>query len=185
MDDRRIVELYWQRSEAAIAETQTKYGKYCHYIAYNILSDDGDAEECVNDTYLKAWDSMPPHKPTKLSTFLGKITRNLALNRLEAQKAAKRGAGVVPIALDELIECITDNETSDPTDEIALRGALNRFLRALPEETMIVFLQRYWYFASVKEIAANRGISETNVKVILHRARGKLKSFLEKEGIII
>lgn len=185
MEDRRIVELYWQRSEAAIAETQTKYGKYCHYIAYNILSDDGDAEECVNDTYLKAWDSMPPHKPTKLSTFLGKITRNLALNRLEAQKAAKRGAGVVPIALDELTECITDNETSDPTDEIALRGALNRFLRALPEETMIVFLQRYWYFASVKEIAANRGISETNVKVILHRARGKLKSFLEKEGIII
>ena len=185
MDDRRIVELYWQRSEAAIAETQTKYGKYCHYIAYNILSDDGDAEECVNDTYLKAWESMPPHKPTKLSTFLGKITRHLALNRREAQNAAKRGAGTVPVALDELTECIADNETGDPTDEIVLKGALNRFLRALPEETMIVFLQRYWYFASVKEIAANRSMSEANVKVILHRARGKLKLFLEKEGIIV
>ena len=185
MDDRRIVELYWQRSETAIAETQIKYGKYCHYIAYNILSDDSDAEECVNDTYLKAWESMPPHKPTKLSTFLGKITRHLALNRREAQNAVKRGAGTVPVALDELAECIADTETGDPTDEIALRGALNRFLRALPEETMIVFLQRYWYFSSVREIAANRGISETNVKVMLHRARGKLKSFLEKEGIII
>ncbi|MBO5355674.1 MAG: RNA polymerase sigma factor [Clostridia bacterium] len=185
MDDRHIVELYWQRSETAIAETQTKYGKYCHYIAYNILSNDGDAEECVNDTYLKAWESMPPHRPTKLSTFLGKITRHLALNRRETKTAEKRGAGAVSVALDELSECIADNETGDPTDEIALKGALNRFLRALPEETMIVFLQRYWYFASVKEIAQNRGMSESNVKVMLHRARGKLKSFLEKEGIII
>lgn len=185
MDDERIVELFWQRSETAIAETQSKYGKYCHYIAYNILSDNSDAEECVNDTYLKAWEAIPPHKPTKLSTFLGKITRHLALNRREVQTAAKRGAGAVPIALDELAECIADTEAGDPTDEIALRGALNRFLRALPEETVIVFLQRYWYFASVKEIAANRGMSESNVKVILHRARGKLKTFLEKEGIII
>ncbi|MBE6702620.1 MAG: sigma-70 family RNA polymerase sigma factor [Ruminococcaceae bacterium] len=185
MEDKRIVELYWERSEQAIAESERKYGTYCHYIANNILSNNEDAQECVNDTWLGAWHAMPPHKPIKLAAFLGKITRNLALNRRERTMAEKRGGGEIPLVLDELAECVPDTASADLTEEIALRQALNAFLRALPEETMIIFLQRYFYCASVRDIAKSRAISENRIKVTLHRARNKLKLFLEKEGIVL
>ena len=186
LEDKRIVELYWERSETAIAATAKKYGRYCHYIAHNILLDEGESEECVNDTYLNAWNAMPPHRPQKLAPFLGKITRNLALNRRAEQTAQKRGGGQYVLALDELGECIPDRAAGgDVTEEILLRQAINRFLRELPEETMIVFLQRYWYFASIRDIARNRNMSEGNVKVMLHRAREKFKLLLEKEGLIL
>ena len=185
MEDTRIVALYWERSESAIAESERKYGKYCHCIAYNVLHDACDSEECVNDTWLQAWNSIPPSKPVKLSAFLGKITRNLALNRLEAARAKKRGEGHFPLILDELGECIPDTSATDMTQEIALRSAINTFLRSLSEESMIVFLQRYFYCASIRDIAHNRKISEERVKVMLFRARGKFKRFLEKEGIVL
>ena len=184
MDDQQIVELYHQRSETAIAETAKKYGRYCHYIAYNILYDDGYAEECVNDTYLGAWNSIPPHKPQKLSSFLGKITRNLALNRWERETAQKRGSGESNLVLTELEGCIPSGE-GDITEELLLRDVINRFLRSLPEEAMIVFLQRYWYFSSIRDIAQDRSMSENRVKVMLHHTRAGFKQFLESEGVIL
>lgn len=187
MDDIQIVELYFARNENAISETQQKYGKYCHYIAYHILQDNSDAEECVNDTYLQAWNVIPPVKPCKLAPFLGKITRNLSLNRRAEKSAQKRGRGQCALALDELAECIPDADTDGTamTDEIVLRDAVNRFLRTLPENAMIVFLQRYWYFADIREIADYRNMSENAVKVLLFRVRKKFKQFLEKEGIVL
>lgn len=184
MEDRQIVELYFARNESAIRETENKYGKYCRYIAYNILRDQGDSEECVNDAYLKAWNEIPPKNPSRLSTFLGKITRNLALNRYERETAIKRGGYATVLALDELEGCISDCE-GDPTDELALKEAINRFLRSLPRESRIVFLQRYWYFRQIKEIAKDIDMSENAVKVMLHRTRERLKQFLEKEEILL
>lgn len=185
MDDLQIVELYWQRSETAITESEKKYGRYCHSIACNILRDEGDSEECVNDTYLKAWGAMPPHRPCRLGVFLGKITRNLALNRLEMRLAEKRGFGQSALILDELTECIPDGDASPMADEFILKDALDRFLHSLSEDTALLFLGRYWYFRSVKELAAELGMSESKVKVTLHRTRSKCKQFFEKEGITL
>lgn len=185
MEDREIVELYWERSEAAISETERKYGKYCFAIALRICDDREDAEECVNDTYLRAWNSMPPHKPEKLSAFLGKLARNLALNRYKERHCEKRGQGQVALALEELQECVPNTAGGSFADDIALRDALNRFLRMLPHETRAVFMQRYWYVCSISDIAAEWGMSESRVKMLLLRTRNKLKQFLEKEGIEI
>lgn len=185
MDDLQIVELYWARSESAIEESQKKYGRYCHSIARNILHDEGDSEECVNDTYLRAWSAMPPHRPSRLGAFLGKITRNLSLNRLETRLAEKRGFDRGALILDELAECIPDGESLSVADEMVLKDVLNRFLGSLPEETAILFLGRYWYFRSVKDLAAELGMSESKVKVTLHRTRNKCKLFFEKEGITL
>lgn len=185
MDDREIVELYWARAESAVEETQKKYGKYCHAIAMNILHSPWDAEECVNDTYLGAWESMPPHKPERLSAFLGKITRRLAINRLIRDNAAKRAPGVT-LVLDEVEAFIPDPDTVTPiSEEMALRDALNRFLSTLPKETRMIFVRRYWYLSPIKEIAADMGMTEGHTKVILHRTRVKLKAHLEKEGITV
>lgn len=185
MEDQKIVELYWERSETAISETQNKYGNYCYYIAYHILYSHEDSEECVNDTYLKAWEAMPPHKPSKLSVFLGKITRNLSLDRYDKKMAQKRMTST-HLILDEMEECIPDTSTSrDLTEEIVLRDAINAFLKSLTEQTRIVFMRRYWYLCSVSEISGDLGLSESNVKIILHRTRKKFKEFLEKEGILI
>ena len=185
MDDSRILELYWSRSEEAIAETQKKYGRYCHSIAYNILFSDEDAEECVNDTYLKAWSSMPPQRPNRLLAYLGKITRNIALDRYEKNRAQKR-SGVVELALDELGECISDGNTdTSVTDDQALRVAINGFLATLSRRNRMVFVKRYWYLCSVADIAIDMEISESNVKVILLRARRKFREYLDKEGIVI
>lgn len=185
MEDQRIVDLYWERAEAAISETQIKYGRYCHSIAYNILNSNQDAEECVNDTYIHAWNAMPPHKPRRLSTFLGKLTRNIALNRYIHNHAQKRFANTEFI-LDEVEQFLPEAATGQPVvDEIILRDLLNRFLDALPQETRILFVRRYWYFSTVKEIAREYRLSESNVKVTLLRTRNKLKAYLEKEGIAI
>ena len=184
MDDKQIVDLYFERNEAAIKETEQKYGKYCYAIAYNILQDRGDSEECVNDTYLNAWNARPPQRPNRLATFLGRITRNLSLNRYAQKTAEKRGGHATELALDELAECIPSGE-GDPTDELALREAINRFLRELPRVSRVVFLQRYWYFRPIKAIAADANMSENAVKVMLHRVRERFLHFLEKEGIAL
>ena len=183
MDDQKIVDLYWERSEEAIAQTQKKYGKYCYHIAYTILYSNEDAEECINDTYLRAWGAMPPAKPNRLSTFLGKITRNLALDRWEKNHAQKRG-GAIELALDELSECIPDaDSTADPIDGIALGDAINAFLAGLPQKTRQIFVRRYWYLSSVKSIARDVDMSESAVKVSLMRTREAFRLHLEKEGI--
>ncbi len=181
MEDHEIVKLYEARMESAVQITAQRYGAYCHAIAYGILRNDEDAEECVSDTYLRAWDAIPPHRPENLRTFLGKITRRLALNRLEKQSAQKRGGGQVPLALEELAECLPDTAVS-LTEEVILRDTLRRFAASLPRQTRVVFLRRYWYLQSVGEIAAALGMSENHVNVTLHRARGRLRDMLEKDG---
>ncbi len=186
MEDKQIIDLYWERSETAISETANKYGRYCHYIAYNILHREEDSEECVNDTYMNAWKSIPPHRPSVLKTFLGKITRNLALNRYEYFTAEKRNSGQVPLALDELRDCLPSaNNTEKVVDDIVLTETLNRFLSELSIEQRKILMRRYWYFSSVKDIAKDYGISESKVKMSLLRSRNALRHFLEKEGILI
>ena len=186
MDDKQILELYSERSETAISETADKYGKYCHYIAYNILYNIQDSEECVNDTYLKAWQTIPPHYPNKLSTYLGKITRNLALNRYKYYNRQKRGEGQTELVLDELLECVPAAESPEQAvEEKILVEVLNRFLDDLPEEKMKIFMRRYWYMSPIKEIADDLEMGESKVKMILSRSRSKLKQILEKEGIIL
>lgn len=184
MDEKQIIDLYWARSERAIDETARKYGKFCHCIAFNILANHQDSEECVNDTYLRTWNAIPPRRPNKLSAFLGKITRNLALKRYEVYTAEKRGGGQVMLALEELAECIPDPNTVErAVDERILAGKLNVFLAQLTPETRMIFLGRYWSLSSVKEIASAYGMTESKVKMSLMRTRGKLRSFLEQEGI--
>lgn len=186
MEEKEIIDLYWARSENAIRETDKKYGKFCHSIAYNILSDHGDSEECVNDTYLHTWNAIPPRRPSKLSAFLGRITRNLALNRYDREKAQKRGGGQIELAVEELAECLPDPNTVErQMEDKELADALNRFLAGLPGEARRIFLRRYWQLCTVKEIGTLYGISESKVKMSLMRTRGKLRLFLEKEGIAV
>lgn len=181
MTDEKIVELYWQRSEKAIEETDKAYGRYFHYIAYGILRDDEDAKETVNDTYLKAWQIIPPQRPNPLKTFLGRITRQLSINRLEAAGAQKRGGGQYTIALDELGECIPIGG-EDLADLTALRDCLNGFLHSLPGQQRRIFIRRYWHTHSINQIATDLHISESKVKSSLMRCREKLKKLLQKEG---
>ena len=185
MDDRQIIALYNERSEAALSETAKKYGRYCRSIAYNILSNEEDCEECVNDTWLKAWEAIPPQCPDSLPAFLGRITRNLALNRYKHNTREKRGGGQTPLVLEELADCIPGGSNAETAAEEALLvEVLNRFLEGLPVQKRKIFLRRYWYMSSVKEIAADFGLSESNVKMTLLRTRSKLKQTLEKEGIL-
>ena len=184
MEDRAIIGLYWSRSESAIAETDQKYGPYCYSIAHNILSSPEDAEECVNDTYLAAWRTIPPKKPAVLSTFLGKITRRLSIDRWRSRTAYKRGSGELPLALEELGEC-AGGETPEAAlqrRELALR--FNSFLSTLPETERSVFLCRYWYLDSVGKISETFGFSQSKVSTMLHRTRKKLRTVLEKEGYL-
>lgn len=186
MEDKQILDLYWTRSENAISETANKYGRYCHYIAFNILHNDEDSEECTNDTYLKAWETIPPNRPDKLSAFLGKITRNLALDKYRLYNTQKRGAGQISFVLDELQECIpTANNTEHIVDDLMLTQVLNQFLASLSETKRKIFMRRYWYLSTVKEISQDFNISESKVKMSLLRSRKKLKILLEKEGIAI
>lgn len=184
MEDRQIVALYRARSENAISETAKKYGRYCLKIAMNILHSHEDSEECVNDTYLRAWNVIPPQNPKKLSAFLGRITRNLALDCYASRTAQKRGGGQLPLALEELQECIPASESTEhAVTEAQLTEALNRFLSALSPQTRQIFVQRYWYFNSIREIASALSLGESKVKMTLLRTRNELKAFLEKEGI--
>ena len=184
MNDEQIIDLYWSRREKAISETSRKYGKYCNSIAFQILRNKEDSEECVNDTYMKAWNVIPPQRPNVLSAFLGKITRNLALNRYKYYTAEKRGSGQVIFVLEELQECIAaKSNTEQIIEEELLIDALNGFLAALTPKTRKIFMRRYWYMSSIKEIAADYKLSESDVKMTLYRARGELKKVLEKEGV--
>lgn len=183
MEDSQILELFRSRSQDALIRTQEKYGRYCQSIAFHILGTENDAEECVNDTLLRAWNAIPPEKPDRLSVFLGKITRNLALDRFRHENAEKRGGSQVPTALEELEEALPDGETADFADSIALRDALNRFLRELPEDSRRMFLMRYWRLCTISEVAEKCGGGESRVKMRLSRIRGQLKLFLEQEGI--
>ena len=186
MKDAEIVELYWNRNEAAIAATSERYGNYCYSIAYHILQSPEDAQECVNDTYWKAWLSIPPQRPSRLSTYLGKITRNLSLDRLKRLNAQKRGNGQVELALQELEGCIPVATDLDKiTDEIVLTNAINQFLREQPRIERNIFVGRYWHLYSITDLAQAYGMRETKVASLLFRMRKKLKTYLEKEGISI
>ncbi|MBQ8633401.1 MAG: sigma-70 family RNA polymerase sigma factor [Lachnospiraceae bacterium] len=186
MEDNTIIQLFFERSETAITETAAKYGKLCHTIAYNILYNEEDSEECVNDTYMKAWEVIPPQIPEKLAAFLGKITRNLAISKYRHNSSLKRGGGQVAYALEELAECIPDKNTTEQaiSDKLFVE-LLNGFLEKLPVEKRKVFMQRYWYLRPISEIAEEFSMSESKVKMILHRTRNSLKEVLEKEGIVL
>lgn len=180
MEDSKIIDLYFKRSEEAVRESQTKYGKQCGIIAYNVLRSKEDSEECVNDTWLKAWGSIPPQKPNKLSVFLGRITRNLAIDRYRSGHREKRGGGEAAICLDELAECVGYEETFP--DGVSLKEALKLFLSEQPPRNKEIFLLRYWYIFTVKEIAERLKLTEGAVKMSLHRTRTALRIYLENEG---
>lgn len=183
VEDNKIVELYWKRDESAISESNKKYGWYCRTIAYNILHSGEDSDECVNDTWHNAWRAIPPERPSKLQSFLGRITRNLALDRYGYNKAQKRNADL-ETAIDEYYECIPNGESS-VEDEVVLKELINGFLESLDSRTRIIFMRRYWYACEVQEIAKSMGMTESHVSVTLHRTRNRFKAYLEKEGITV
>lgn len=183
MTDAQIIELYFRRDESAIAESRLKYGSYCHSIAYNILRSNEDSEECVNDTWLGAWNAMPPNKPDRLALFLGSITRNISISLFRKRTAGKRGGTETEVCLDELAECVGKDECSG--EALELKDALNRFLDRTKPAAKKMFVLRYWYMLPIKEIAALCGTTEGQAKMSLKRTREKLKKFLDKEGIEI
>lgn len=186
MKDHEIIDLYWDRKETAISATAEKYGKYCHAISYNILHNNEDAEECVNDTWLGAWKSMPPHRPECLSAYLGKITRNRSLNRFKQYTAERRGGGQTETVLSELEECIpAEASVEQAIDEMILVKSINQFLREQPEQKRNIFIRRYWYLCPLRDIAESYGISENKVASLLFRMRNRLKTHLKKEGIAL
>ena len=185
MDDQKIIDLYWSRSESAITETDRKFGKYCYSIAYNILTNNEDAEESVSDTYMAAWKTMPPKRPSILATFLGKITRRLSIDRWRSRNRCKRGGGEMVLALGELEDCVADCQTVEQTFERKqLALVFNRFLESLPETERRIFLCRYWYLDSISAIANYYGFSNSKVTSMLYRTRKKLRAVLEKEDLL-
>ena len=182
MEDSKIISLFWESSEDAITQTAQKYGKYCFAIAFNILSNNEDCEECVNDTYLKTWNSIPPKKPSNFKAFLAKITRNLSLNLYEKRFAQKRGGGQVPLLLSELSECISPNIS---LSSFEISACINEFLKTLSSQNRRIFIKRYFYALPICDIAKTEQMSENRVSVSLFRLREKLKNNLEKEGISI
>ena len=183
MEDVRIIELFWARSQEAITQTKAKYGRLIYSICVRILRVDEDAAECENDTYLKAWDSMPPQRPDHLSAYLGKIARNLSLDRYEKEHAQKRGGSQIPLMLEELEECIP--AAPDGGLPLEFRDLLNRFLESQTERARLFFVRRYWFGDSVKEIAGQYDLGESLVKMTLLRSRNALRALLEKEGVSI
>ena len=185
MEDSQIVDLYWARDERAIQATTEKYGRYCYRIAFNILSNKEDADESVNDTYMSAWKSIPPHRPSVLSTFLGKLTRRISLNKWRDQNRVKRGSGEVILALDELSECIPSQQNPERELEMKeLAQAINYFIGSLQPTERDIFVSRYWFLASINEISVKFDFSESKTKSILFRVRKKLMSYLQKEGLV-
>lgn len=185
MEDSQIVELYWQREERAISATAVKYGRYCFTIAHNILCSNEDAEESVNDTYMAAWKAMPPHRPSILSVFLGKLTRRISLSRWRDNTRTKRGGGELPLALEELSECIPARQDVEGYVEgKELARTINAFLGTLPETERDVFVSRYWFLASVGEVSKKFGFSESKTKSMLLRTREKLRRYLREEGLL-
>ena len=183
MTDENIVRLYWDRNEQAITESSDKYGTYLNSIAVNILYDRSDAEECVNDTWMRAWNAIPPHKPSVLSAFLGKITRNLSFDLYKRKHRDKRGGDNIDLVLDELSEIVSGGEDpADAYEATELKNVLNTFLATLTEEKRSMFVLRYWYADSVSDIAEKFGTRENNISVSLNRMRSKLKSYLTERG---
>lgn len=185
MDDLQIVALFHSRDARAIAEAQKKYGAYCAHIAGNILADKRDAEETVSDSWLALWNAIPPAKPETLSPFLGRITRNLALNRCKSASADKRGGGAFPLSLDELETCIPDGRRIEANvEEQELAQCISAFLRTEPEEARKMFVLRYFYCESVEDVAKKLGVGQSKVKSALARTRKRLRQALEKEGML-
>lgn len=186
MEDSKIIELYFARNEAAISETDKKYGAYCHAIAYRILRCLPDSEECVNDTWLRAWNAMPPQKPGVLRQFLAKITRNLSLDRWRNAQAEKRGGGEAALALEELSECVSgDGDPATQLELAELKRAIAGFLQTLPERDRDIFLRRYFYLEKPEQIAKAYLLKKANVRLILSRTRQKLREHLTKEGLLV
>lgn len=186
MEDKAIIALYWKRDEEAIVQTHTKYGRYLGTIAYHILDNKEDCKECVNDTYFRVWDAIPSDKPSAFRAYIGKITRNLSLKRYAGNNAQKRGGGEVAMLLDELMDCISANENVEKEVEASeLVYTINEFLRELSEEHRALFVRRYWYAHSIREISVLTGYSESKIKSILFRLRAKLKLCLNNKGVEI
>lgn len=186
MDDSRIIDLFWKRDETAIAETEAVYGRYCRKIAFNILGIEEDVQECLNDTWLGAWNSIPPARPACLSAFLGKITRNLAISRYRAGHALKRTGDRLSESLDELgdFAAASANNVEEAVDRSALEAAINRYLDSVSEKQRKLFVRRYFYMDSVAEIAQMYGLGQSDVKVTLLRMRRTLQKVLEDEGLM-
>lgn len=183
MEDKRIVELFWRHDETAVEQTAAKYGRYLHRIAFQILNNAEDAEECVNDTYHDAWNAIPPHRPDNLAAFLGKLARRNAVDLYRKNRAEKRGGSEFALVLDELEEVVAG--TAGVEDEAAyheLREKLNSFLRQLPQTERQIFLRRYWSLEPVSSLASQYGFSQSKINSMLHRTRKKLRKLLKKEG---
>lgn len=185
MEDWRIVALYWARRPQAIACSEEKYGDYCLRVARNILGQLEDAQECVNDTWLSAWNSMPPHRPQALGAFFAKLTRRLAFNRWKRNTAQKRGGGQMPLVLEELSQCVAGSESVENTVEAKELGRrVERFLKTLPQRERDVFLRRYFFTEPLGDIGRRYGLTENHVAVLLSRVRKQLRALLEKEGYL-
>ena len=183
MEDSEIVSLFLERNEQAVAEAMAKYKGYCTQIALNILYSREDAEECVNDAFMRLWELIPPNEPEILSIFIGMITRNLAINRYRQTLTQKRGRGGLDVAFDELSEVLSDNANiENEAERSELLDEINKFLRKLPEKKRNIFICRYWYCDSLRDIAARFSVSESNVSVILNRTRQSLREYLQKRG---
>ena len=185
MDDHQIVELYFQRKEQAISATAVKFGSYCMTIATNILRDRRDAEEAVSDAWMDAWNTIPPTRPRSLKAYIATLTRRRALDRYDALSAEKRGGGQVELALDELMECASSQDVQTQAEAAELAERIGAFLRTLPTAERRVFVCRYWYLDPIESIAERFGFTKSKVKSMLHRTRGKLRRFLEEEGVKI
>lgn len=183
LDDAKIVEMYWERDENAIPATADKYGKYCKSVAVNILSNDEDADECVNDTYLAAWNSMPPHRPALLSAFLGKLTRNLSFNRHRKNTAEKRGGGEICAVLDELSDIVSGKDDVEAElERRELTRDIDHFLEGLPKKKRDIFIRRYWYADGINDIAEDYGVKPSAVSMMLKRLRLQLREYLTVRG---
>ena len=186
MEDREIIDLYWQRDQQAIHETSGKYGGFLWNIAWNILRSHGDAEECVNDTWLHAWNAMPPQRPSILSAFFGKLARNLSLDRWRRNRAAKRGGSQVELALHELGDCLpAPGGPEQALDEKETGRVISQFLRSQPDLDRALFIRRYWHLESIAALAQSFHLRESQVKSRLFRTRQRLKAALEQEGIAV
>ncbi|MBR5405577.1 MAG: sigma-70 family RNA polymerase sigma factor [Oscillospiraceae bacterium] len=183
MNDKQLIDLYWSRDESAIRESEARYGAYCHKVADSILHAAMDAEECVNDTWLHAWNAMPPARPNRLNLFFARITRNLALDRWRRQQSRRAGGGQVALCLDELSEVIGSNESFP--ERLELKTLLEEFLAGLPARQRTMFLLRYWYIQPVSAVAEQCQVSEGAVKMTLQRVREKLRAYLIEEGITL
>ena len=184
MDDLRIIELYFERDEQAIKETDAKYGKLCNSIAYNILNNHEDSEECVNDTYVGVWNTIPPTRPGNFMAFVCKIARNLSLKRFEFMKREKRSADVL-LSLDELAAVLSDERYAPNVSDEDLGKLISKFLRSQKENVRNVFIRKYYFFDSIGEIARHYSFTESKVKNMLFYTRNKLKDYLIKEGVEI